>query len=105
MVSTGAVLLAPPYTAARVASGIDDLLVKFGFSGDYKISATTDSGANIVSAVQLCLKHNWLKSLNNMMHYAVHDVLKLSQVFLVTTRAQEICVLIRKSPPKWETFK
>ena len=80
MVSTGAVLLAPPHTAARVASGIDDLLVKFGFSGEYKISATTDSGANIVSAVQGCLKHVWLLCVNHMTHNAVHDVLKLPLV-------------------------
>ena len=50
--STGAVVLPPPHTAARVASGIDDLLLQFGFTGEYKISATTDSGANIHAAVE-----------------------------------------------------
>jgi hypothetical protein len=35
-----------------VASGIDDLLLQFGFTGEYKISATTDSGANIHAAVE-----------------------------------------------------
>jgi hypothetical protein len=73
-------VLPPPHTAARVASGIDDLLVKFGFTGGYKISATTDSGANIHAAVEEHLQHDWLPCFNHMMHNAVHDVMKIPLV-------------------------
>jgi hypothetical protein len=40
-----------------------------------------------------------------MMHNAVHDVLKIAEVGAVVNRVQDICVMLRKSPAKWETFK
>lgn len=53
--STGAVELEPPHDARRIADSIDELLKRFGCTGGYKLSATTDSGSNIKKACEVML--------------------------------------------------
>lgn len=80
MLSTGAVCLPPPHNRYRIASAIDDMLINLGFNGQYKISATTDTGANIYSAIEKILGHDWLPCFNHLMHLAVGEVLALEEV-------------------------
>ena len=51
MFSTGAVVIPPPHKAGHIAKCVSDILQEFGFAGDYNISCTTDSGSNIVNAL------------------------------------------------------
>ena len=87
MLSTGAVCLPPPHTTPRVASALEDLLLNLGFNGQYRISATTDSGANIYSAVEKVLNHDWLPCFNHLMHLAVTEVLSLPDIAEVIGQA------------------
>jgi len=50
--STGAVPLPPPHDAQSIANSIDAQLKMLDIKPRCKISATTDSGANIAAAVE-----------------------------------------------------